>query len=179
MKQLKKIIIKCTIVVIILLCANLVYYVFAGQEKSAEKLAQGKELSLYECMSVYQMHTAVWLFGWIIAPEAAMEARLMHVKHKRPVVIYSSFPSLAKPELWKNGVYDFKDPQFQYAVALNGKDLSIEKNKAYTKCELTVEYTDNVHSVGGIPVHTCLFKHLQDIRWLFPYKIVYIDLKTI
>ena len=178
MRKMKKII-KCAIAVTLLLCANLVYYVFAGQERSAEKLAQGKDLSLYECVSAYQMHTAIWLFGWIIAPEAAMEARLMHVEHKRPVVIYSSFPSLAKPELWKNGVYDLKDPQFQYAAALNGKDLSIEKNEAYTKCELTVEYTDNVQRVGGIPVHTCLFRHLQDIGWLFPYKIVYIDVKTI
>ena len=179
MKKLKKKIIKCAIAVILLLCANLVYYVFAGQERSAEKLAQGKELSLYECVSIYQMHTAVWLFGWVIAPEAAMEARLMHVKHQKPVVVYSSFPSLAKPELWKNGVYDYKDPQFKYAVALNGKDLSIKKDETCTICELTVEYTDKVNRVGGIPLQTCLFRHLQDIRWLFPYKIVYIDVKTL
>ena len=46
MRKLKKII-KCAIVVTLLLCANLVYYVFVGQERSAEKLAQDKELSLY------------------------------------------------------------------------------------------------------------------------------------
>ena len=53
MRKLKKII-KCAIAVTLLLCANLVYYVFVGQERSAEKLAQDKELSLYECVSAYQ-----------------------------------------------------------------------------------------------------------------------------
>ena len=124
------------------------------------------------------MHVTMWSLGWIIAPEAAMEARLMHRKHTEPVIIYSSFPSLAKPELWKNGVYSLKDPQLKYALALNTEDLKFEKTKDYTKCTLTVKYTNNVHRVCGVPVQTALFKYLQDINWLYPYQISFIDIKV-
>jgi len=170
--------IKIILTIIILLFVNLIYYVFIGQSNSAQKLEQNKELNLYECVSIYQMHTAVWMFGWIVAPEAAMEARLMHIKHRDPVIIHSSFPSLAKPELWKNGFYDYKDPQFKYVIALNTDDLIIKKNDYYTICSLTVKYTDNIHSICNIPINTCLFRYLQDINWLYPYKIIYIDEKV-
>ncbi len=143
-----------------------------------KKFAMNKELNLYERVSIYQMHVTMWSLGWIIAPEAAMEARLMHRKHTEPVIIYSSFPSMAKPELWRNGVYSLKDPQLKYALALNTEDLKFEKTKDYTKCTLTVKYTNNVHSVCGVPVHTALFKYLQDINWLYPYQISFIDIKV-
>ncbi len=85
---------------------------------------------------------------------------------------------MAKPELWRNGVYSLKDPQLKYALALNTEDLKFEKTKDYTKCTLTVKYTNNVHSVCGVPVHTALFKYLQDINWLYPYQISFIDIKV-
>lgn len=169
---------KWVIIVIAALLINLVYYVFIGQGLSMKKLAANNELNLYERVSIYQMHVTMWSLGWIIAPEAAMEARLMHKKHTEPVIIYSSFPSLAKPELWKNGVYSLKDPQLKYALALNTEDLKFEKTTDYTKCTLTVKYTNNVHSVCGVPVHTALFKYLQDINWLYPYQISFIDIKV-
>lgn len=174
MKIMKKIV-KWVIIVIAVLLFNLVLYIFIGQNASMKKLAVNKDLSLYERVSIYQMHISMWSVGWIIAPEAAMEARLMHKRHTEPVIIYSSFPSLAKPELWKNGVYNYKDPQFKYALALNTDDLKFERSRDYTKCSLTIKYTENVHSVCGIPIHTALFKYLQDINWLHPYRIIYID----
>ena len=159
--------------------ANVSHYVLIGQDKSVDKLAHGEDLNLYECVSAYQMHIAMWSIGWVIAPEAAMEARLLHRRNNYPVLIYSSFPSLAKPEKWKNGIYNYKDPQFKYAVALNAKDLNIEKGIGYTKCTLTVEYTDNVHEISGFPINTCLFRYLQDIGWLHPYEICYIDIQDV
>ncbi len=177
MKTAKRIF-RWVIIVITALLINLAYYVFIGQGLSMKKLAVNKELNLYERLSIYQMHVTMWSLGWIIAPEAAMEARLMHRKHTEPVIIYSSFPSLAKPELWKNGVYSLKDPQLKYALALNTEDLKFEKTKDYTKCTLTVKYTNNVHRVCGVPVQTALFKYLQDINWLYPYQISFIDIKV-
>lgn len=177
MKTAKRIF-RWVIIVITTLLINLAYYVFIGQGLSMKKLAVNKELNLYERLSIYQMHVTMWSLGWIIAPEAAMEARLMHRKHTEPVIIYSSFPSLAKPELWKNGVYSLKDPQLKYALALNTEDLKFEKTKDYTKCTLTVKYTNNVHRVCGVPVQTALFKYLQDISWLYPYQISFIDIKV-
>ena len=171
--------IRIILILLILWVGHLSTYVFIGQQKSVEKLEQNKELSLYECICIYQMHITIWSFGWIVAPEAAMEARMMHIKHKNPVTIYSSFPKFVKPELWKNGSYNIQDPQFRYAVALNGRNFTIDRADTYTKCTLTVEYTDNVHSVCGFPINTCLFRYLQDKHWLYPYDIVYIDSRTI
>ncbi len=78
MKKCWKITLVSLAIIIALLFANGCYYVFNGQHKSMKKLQQGKELNLYECCSIYSMHCAVWMFGWVIAPEAANECFKLH-----------------------------------------------------------------------------------------------------
>ena len=78
--------IKIILAIIILLFVNLIYYVFIGQSNSTQKLEQNKELNLYECVSIYQMHTAVWMFGWILSPEAAQQAFIMAFPHKKSII---------------------------------------------------------------------------------------------
>lgn len=76
MKTFKKILLTI-LVIFAIVFANGCYYVFNGQFKSMEKIKQGKELSLYECCSIYTINTAGWLFGWILSPEAADQCFLM------------------------------------------------------------------------------------------------------
>lgn len=87
MKTLKRI-----LLVIILFLAtvlvNGIHYVFYGQDKSVAKLSRGEELTLYECCSVYTMHTMVWAFGWPLSPTAARECMLLHF-HINADEIYS------------------------------------------------------------------------------------------
>ena len=78
--------IKISLLIILILSVNLIYYVFVGQEKSTKKLTQGKELNLYECVSIYQMHTSLWMFGWFASPAAANEVFLMQFCKKDTVI---------------------------------------------------------------------------------------------
>ena len=80
--------------IIAALFINGCYYVSRGQFKSAGKMAGGKELSLYECFSLYTLHTAFWMFGWPAAPAAADELFHMQIAgsgtdtliHRNPLV---------------------------------------------------------------------------------------------
>ena len=77
---------KFLITISIIFCAvfaNGCYFVFHGQWKATEKLNAGKKLNVYEIFSAYTMHTACWMFGWIISPEAAEQAFLMNFPHLR------------------------------------------------------------------------------------------------
>ena len=76
MKTFKKILLTF-LVIFVIVFANGCYYVFNGQFKSMDKIKQGKELSLYECCSIYTINTAGWFFGWILSPEAAEQCLLM------------------------------------------------------------------------------------------------------
>ncbi|MDE5731464.1 MAG: hypothetical protein K2H95_00270 [Bacteroidales bacterium] len=87
---MKKILKYCLIsiaIVIGVIFVNGCHYVFFGQEKSMNKLQQGKELNLYECCSIYSMHMATWMFGWTFAPEAAKECFLLHLPYTNGKII--------------------------------------------------------------------------------------------
>ncbi len=178
MKKPVKITLSVILAVILAIFINGFYYVFFGQEKSMKKLNDGKELNLYECCSIYTMHCAVWMFGWVISPEAALEAMLLHIPHDAPVVIdgvdayalngYSTRLD-AKGASYAN--MDFKD--LRAALALNSTNTTFDVTDAYSMCSIEVAYTDAVHKIGAIPINTALFRYLQDKNYLHPYTLVY------
>ena len=58
-------------IVVGIIFANGCYFVFKGQFKATEKVNAGKPLNTYEVFSTYTMHTACWMFGWVIEPTVA------------------------------------------------------------------------------------------------------------
>ena len=196
MKKLKKIIIKCTIAVILLLCANLVYYVFAGQERSAEKLAQGKKLNFYECVSIYQMHNAVWMFGWPLSPEAAQQAFIMAFPHKSSIMKDNDFFTKSKMlyqfpiENKQNDRRTLNYPinritstgdrsELRYALALTGGYYQFVKDAEvpFECCTVQAKYDKyvGIYKIGPIKLklNWALLNYLQEIGWLTPFQITY------
>ena len=86
MKTSVKHFLRIVLLLLVLGTGNLIYYVFAGQKVSAEKLQKGEDLSIYECLSIYQMHMAVWSLGWPLAPQAARECFMLHFPVKKDTV---------------------------------------------------------------------------------------------
>lgn len=173
MKTFKKILIGVAIAVTVIF-ANGIYYVFNGQFKSAEKLAEGKDLNLYECCSIYSMHTAVWMFGWPVSPEAALEAFLMHFPHADitlPLDAYAFNGFSTEIHSYDYAHMSFKD--LRHSLALNSPETYWDVTTSYSLCVVPVKYTNNVRQVWKFPVNTVLFKYLQDKRILFPYKMIY------
>jgi hypothetical protein len=146
------------------------------------RLKEGKELSLYERASIYQMHTAVWLFGWCISPEAAYEAFLLHFPHKKPVERYGDMWALNNYSTivpYKGKDYaNMGIKELRAALAINSKNTIIEHTDDYSLCFVRVEYTDAVNQIWKIPMHTSLFKYLQDKGILHPYTIMYFYMYT-
>lgn len=164
--------------IILAISINGFYYVFFGQEKSMRKLNAGKELNLYECCSIYTMHCAVWMFGWVISPEAAFEAMLLHIPHSKPVVIdgvdayaLNGYSTELDAKGSSYATMSFKD--LRAALALNSPNTIFEVTDTYSMCSIDVRYTDAVDKIGSIPIHTALFRYLQDKGYLHPYTLVY------
>ncbi len=144
-----------------------------------KKLNAGKELNLYECCSIYTMHTAVWMFGWVISPEAAFEALLLHVPHDEPVVIdgvdaYVLNGYTTKLDAKGASYADMEFKDLRAALALNSINTTFDVNDSYSMCQIQVRYTDAVHKIGSMPLNTTLFRYLQDKNWLHPYTLVYL-----
>ena len=135
MKRPLKISLRILLAFFLLSCVNLGYYVLIGQKSSSVKLSKGEELSLYECMSIYQMHIAVWSLGWPLSPEAARECFMLHLPIRKDTVIVRG--KIDSPKIRKaasslkhdgqsvyvawNGARDYalRSPEHRAAIAVN------------------------------------------------------------
>ena len=186
-----KIIFKITVIFILLLFANLIYYVFIGQENSTKKLTQGKELNLYECVSIYQMHCAVWMFGWFLSPEAAEQALLMTFPHKHCVKRNNDFFTKSKmlyafpiengcrvlnyPLNTITSTYDVKE--LRYALALDGGLYQMLDDPYLETCTVKAEYSKyiGIYKIGPIKLklNWTLLCYIQDKELIYPFNITY------
>lgn len=88
MKKRVKHLIRAVLILLLVIFANGIYYLFWGQFKSTERLKQGKELNLYEMCSVYSMHVGMSIVGWIHSPEATKQVISMTFPWNRGKTIY-------------------------------------------------------------------------------------------
>lgn len=169
-------------------------YVFKGQEKSMAKLQNNQELSIYECCSIYTMHIAVWMFGWPLSPEAASEAYRMHFKVDNDIRWSSNTDFLNSKVVTSNPNFKEKKPfkvswpidltqipkdELKYALAYNTNNTQVLfTQNGNPILEYTVEYQNVKYDFGCIPIYTGLFKYLQEIGWLHPYKMVMCSVTT-
>ena len=174
-------------VIIIVLLANLVYYVFAGQHDSVKKLDAGNDLNFYECVSIYQMHTALWLFAWPASPAAANEVFMMQfsgkdvdtVRHTSNFIrksilsprVVSTMQSLSpgqKKKIAYNGniSYGLSDPEHKAAMAINPCTISREGDLYFIRLDNSWPKRSTTHirisKDFEIILHEGLFRYLQD-----------------
>ena len=176
MKKYVKIVLIGVLCLVFAVLINGCYYVFWGQEKSMKKLQNNQDLNFYECCSIYSIHTAIWMFGWTISPEAAQQAFLMLKPHKYPVSIHNDYFITPKDELryklafpdnleikkdkWRNSMYD-----------LSGQ--IIYSNSTLYSCSFYVTYSNIVYKVGNIKLYGSLLKYIQDKDWIHGFDIEY------
>lgn len=159
--------------VIMLIFANVVYYVFQGQSKSLEKLDQGKELNAYECFSIYTMHCAMWMSGPLIMPTGQWEAMLMHFPHDEPVAALFPIDVYAHNGYSLEVGPDMKAFYIYELTTVFNSWVDMEVSESASSCALMIEYTDRVIKRGKITINTRLFKYLQNKGLLFPYGKIY------
>lgn len=183
--KLKKKILLSILFIVVIVFTNGVYYVFHGQLKSAEKISRGKELSLYECCSIYTMHTAVWLFGWPLSPEAAEQAFLMTLKSKprhRDNGFFLKSELVKSIEIGKTETLHYKSTDFtgkerRYALAL---DRGVFHNStANQEVVVSAGYGNRTDrfTIGPVTIslHYSLLRYIQDRGWIHKFTITYTD----
>lgn len=198
---MKKIILSI-LILIALVFVNGCYYVFNGQFKSMEKLEQGKGLNLYECCSIYSIHTAAWMTSWILCPEAADQCFLMAFSKEGSTHIRKSnfmkskyIRTLAASnqnkemfvinyplnEITSNRESSLRN-EMRYALAFDGaKFFRITNPETNTEVgnelRLEVKY-DNytaVYNMGLVKItfNWQLLRYIQDLGWLSKCTIIY------
>lgn len=169
------------------------YYVFWGQKASAQKIREGKELTLYEIGSIYTMHMAICTVGWIYSPEATKEIIGMSFKKNRDKVIrkesdfFLKYPIIqdqyqsqyARRKIAFNGdkSYSLLDSDHRLALAVNPGYLWRDKDYVYLEAPVHYPVCYNTH-IGitksfRITINECLFSYLEQKGILHPYTIVY------
>ena len=182
MKKLIKWLLISIALIIVLVFANGCYYVFRGQERSMAKLREGRDLNLYECGSIYTMHTAIWMFGRCVSPEAARQAYLMtkvpsghhyyshsndFIKLPKESLEYKlAFPENLKIDsqrvMVSAGFYD-----------LAGNYIDSERPGTIYECEFDVTYSNMIYKVGNIKIYGTLLKYIQDKGWINGFRVHY------
>jgi len=179
MKTRKKRLLIVCITTIAALFANGAYYVFFGQEKSWEKLKANQDLNAYEVFSAYAMHTACWMFGWVVDPSTAELAfcKQFHLPYphipKFPEddeylarVKQNLNPGQSKFLGWK---LEKRGSQLHYvtpaSILLNGATITcIEKNseREIYRYDNPGDYAMSFEYIAGIPFCEGLFDYLED-----------------
>ena len=181
------------IALLALLFVNGCYYVFHGQNLSAEKLRQGKELSLYEVGSIYTMHLAMCAVGWLYSPEATSEIIRMSFKKNRDKVIkkesdfFLKFPIIrdryksqySRKRIAFNGdkTYSLRDGDHRLALAVNPGYLWRDNEYVYLEVPAHYPVCYDTH-IGitdkcRITIHESLFSYLEKKGLLHPYTMIY------
>lgn len=121
------------------------------------------------------MHTAIWMFGWIISPEAAEQAFLMTLSPKDREINNDYFITpkntlrykLAFPDNLQIHVFEYEDCFYDL---LNNPVRNT--TKMYT-CSFQVTYSDTVYQVNNIKIYGKLLKYIQDKGWIHSFNITY------
>ena len=160
------------VIIVSVLVINGCYFVFLGQKKAVEKLKQHKELNTYEIASVYSMHLAICIVGWIFSPEATIQQILMTVPHKDTVVFNNKRVSSEFRE-HPSGMICYSKytlDNLRFSCAFNGAYKS--SNSVYGK--MRYPYLLKPTYILGVPIYEGLIRYLQDKNILHAYDFKYI-----
>lgn len=196
MKIFKKFMIILAIVVGIIF-ANGCYFVFKGQFKATEKVNAGKKLNIYEVFSTYTMHTACWMFGWVIEPTVAKLAfcSQFHIVPKDGHQIAKYVPTNNKIEAIKAKMkvgdkvkLTFTNYETKAAILFNGSTLIYDYYAEYMPYEfnqkhwiylIPMDYKPGIVSIANIKISETLFDYLEQINILKPFHWQYEVLEPI
>ncbi len=204
MKTFKRLLI-CCILIITLIFINGCYFVFHGQFKATDKVNSGKDLNTYEIFSTYTMHTACWLFGWIVEPTTAKLAFCSQF-HLNPEYSYQSVPTNERINQVKQAITNaylhdsiplniknkltFESYNDKASILFNGSSIQLTdvmlENDVHTdsyfyqrvwKYTIPVNYKPGIVTIANIQISETLFDYLENKGILkpFEYSIFHVD----
>jgi len=185
-------------IIAVLIVGNGCYWVFSDiQTRCAEKIAEGRETSLYEKASILSLHLGICTVGALYCPDAAYANFMMLITRKDTVYLHSDkwITPKVKARLenqqwgkmaWNGDVdYAFRSPEKDGAILLNWCTLGeqvIDGKPCYTAtCDYTLKVpskttfklTDDI----SIALYEQLFYELEKVGILHPYKLICYDEK--
>lgn len=158
-----------------ILFINGCYFVFDGQFKATDKVNNGQDLSTYETFSAYTMHTACWMFGWVVEPTTAKLAfcSQFHIVPKRDYRLSDSMPTNDKIRKIKRQMtlgdrrrLAFKAYTDDASLLLNGSTLvyaehNSEANRITWRYEIPMDYKPGIVTIAGFKISETLFDYLE------------------
>lgn len=193
MKKNVKIVVISVAFILALIVGNGCYWVFSDiQTRCADKIAEGRETSLYDKASILSLHLGICTVGALYCPETAYANFMMLITRKDTLYMHSDRwitpkvrARLEKEQwgrmVWNGDVdYAFSSPEKDGAILLNWCMLGereIEGKPCYVaECDYTwkepskttFKITENI----AIVIYEQLFYELEKIGLLHPFKLV-------
>ena len=174
-------------IVVGIIFINGCYFVFEGQFKATEKVNAGKELNIYEVFSTYTIHTACWMFGWVIEPTVAKLAfcSQFHIIPNTGHQISKHVPTndkieaiKAKMQVGDKARLTFTNYNTRAAILFNGSTLiydafhefmPYEYNRKHWTYLIPVDYKPGIVAIADIKISETLFDYLEQINVLNPF----------
>lgn len=194
MKKAIKIFASILLAAVAVVFVNGVYYVFYWQSKSAERLARGEDLNLYECCSIYTMHCAAVALGWMLSPEASYQCAVMMFSkegsvHHRSSDFMRSNIIQSQTSNYKSGsiIIDFplnaitgnkksaQRNELKYAIAYDSAEYSLTNGTPTLTIDCKYDRYIGVYDVGVLVFrfHWELLRYIQDKGMIHRCTVMY------
>jgi len=177
-KHLHKIAV-CFIVIAAILVANECYYLASLQFKCTNKIRRGVPLNAYELLSAYQMHTSLWMFGWVVDANTApacfnkqfhLESTAIRFPIKDDDTVRAAKAKLLSGKskrvrlLWRK--YNTRA-----SIYMNGGYISIHRDSSgeYFKYEILMDFSPGMVHVMGVPISQTVLDYLERVHILSIY----------
>lgn len=165
--------IKSSIIVILIVLLNQLFYLTYLQYHCTEKIQNGKELNCYEVISALQTHSCFWLVGWIIEPNVAKMCfdKQFHVQSinylpdlpKDDVVIKRAKQQLLSGQ--KDSVrLAWKNYTSSASILYNGSIISLHANEfgTFYKYTINADYKPGIINIAGVTLSETVFDYLEN-----------------
>ena len=184
MNMKKRIILISLLSIIGLYILNQILYLAYMQQVCHEKITTGKDLNWYETASAMQMHTNLWLVGWLVEPNTAeiCFCKQFHIEkplHLFPYVLEDEVVIKAKQSLKTNGAkkrLGWKTCNTRAPILLNGATLQridiISEDgtrKTLWKYSVPCDFAPGIFKVGFIPISEGTLDYLEKKGYLINF----------
>lgn len=156
----------------LILCLNLIYYLFILQFECDKKINNNQDLNKYEIFSALEAHSCLWLFGWIIEPNTAL------ICFNKQFNIHNNIISFSLPEdddVIKNAkkqllinpdttiTLRWKNYNSKASILYNGSTISLfedEFGKDFLY-KIPGDYKPGIINIGPIKISETVFDYLE------------------
>lgn len=167
------------LIIVVLLALNECFYLAYTQFRCTRKINRGERPNLYELASAWQMHSSLWMFGWVVDANTAWACfnKQFHLESciLRPDVPQDETVKRAKAQLLAGKRKRIRllwcNINTRASIYMNGGYISIHRDDSgeYFKYEIPMDYSPGIVNVIFVPISQTVLDYMERTNILSVY----------